>query len=217
MTDGHEITAIRTRRGVKRREIEVDGVSWRFVPGPVVNALGLSVGARIDIDELAAQIAEVEPQAARERALRLLAYRERTEAEMRGRLADDGYSAPTIDTTLERLLDTGLLDDRRYAEQTARVLVEGRGYGRSRALRSLRRSGLDEELVTEFVDTYAPAEAERDRALVAARRAARPGDTVDRLGARLVRRGFAVADALSAARVVIAPNVTSEDHRDDVP
>ncbi len=217
MTGEHEITAIHTRRGVKRREIEIDGVSWRAVPGPVASALGLNVGARVDLDELSAQIAEVEPQAARERALRLLAYRERTETEMRGRLADDGYSAATIDTTVERLLDTGLLDDRRYAEQAARILVDGRGYGRGRAVRSLRRSGLGEDLVTELVDTYAPAEGERDRALVAARRAVRPGDTVDRLGARLVRRGFAIADALSAARVVISSEATPDDHHDDVP
>lgn len=214
MTGQHEITAIRTRRGMKRREIEIDGVSWRFVPGPVVSALGLSAGAHVDIEGLAAQIAEAEPQAARERALRLLAYRERTEAELRSRLMDDGYSAATVESTVTRLLDTGLLDDRRFAEQTARVLVEGRGYGRGRALRSLRRSGLDEELATESLDAYAPVDAEPDRALRAARRAVRPGDTVDRLGARLVRRGFAVSDALSAARTVVSSQ-PADDDRDD--
>lgn len=214
MTGEHEITAIRARRGMKRREIEIDGVSWRFVPGPVVCALGLSTGAHVDLEDLATQIAEAEPQAARERALRLLAYRERTEAEMRSRLTEDGYSAATVASTVMRLLDTGLLDDRRYAEQTARVLVEGRGYGRGRALRSLRRSGLDDDLATESLDAYAPADAEPERALQAARRAIRPGDTVDRLGARLVRRGFAVTDALSAARTVLSSQLAHNDHDD---
>jgi len=199
----NEITAIRSRRGSKRREIELDGSPWCAVPLPVLNALAIASGDVVDPDDITARIAELEPTAARERAIRLLAYRDRSQSEMRARLSEDGYTQQTVDATLDWLLDTGLLDDERFAEQLARTLVIGRHYGRTRSLQKLRRAGLSDDDALQALDEIAPPESERERAVTLARSLYRGGDSVDRLAARLVRRGFAPADALSSARIIL--------------
>lgn len=206
----NEVTAIRSRRGSKRREVELDGSMWRAMPRAVLAELGISSGDLVDPDDITARMITLEPPAARERALRLLAYRDRSESEMRTRLSDDGYSPSIVDQIVGWLLDTGLLDDGRFAEQLARTLVIGRRYGRSRALQYMRRAGVSDELAMSTLGALAPSEDERDRALVLARSLFRSGDSVDRLASRLVRRGFTPADSLACARLVIGESEPPE-------
>ncbi|MHB1135199.1 MAG: regulatory protein RecX [Coriobacteriia bacterium] len=181
------------------------------MPRSVLAELGISSGDLVDPDEITAQMITLEPPAARERALRLLAYRDRSESEMRSRLSDDGYSPSVVEQIVGWLLDTGLLDDDRFAEQLARTLVVGRRYGRSRALQYMRRAGVSDELAQSALGALAPPEEERDRALVLARSLFRSGDSVDRLASRLVRRGFAPADSLACARLVVGESETPDD------
>lgn len=203
MDTPNEITAVHSRRGSKRREVDLDGSPWRAMPLAVLNAVGIASGDVIDPDDIAARILALEPAAARERAMRLLAYRDRSESEMRARLTDDGYTGDCVEETIKWLLDTGLLNDDRFAEQFARTLVVGRHYGRTRSLQRLRRSGLPDDVALRALDEIAPAEDERERAALLARTLYRTGDSLERLASRLVRRGYAPGDALSAARHVL--------------
>lgn len=199
-----EVTAITWRRGSHCREVQVDGDHWATMPSGIVKALGLQAGDPIDLDDVHARRLELEPQYARERAFALLAYRERSSAEMTERLTGDGYLQEVVTATVSWLTETGLLDDVRFAEQTARSLISVRGFGRQRALRELRRFGIDHDSATRAIDTVAPSDEEGERACETARRLSRPSDTVDRLAARLVRRGFSASDALRAARSYVS-------------
>jgi regulatory protein len=193
-------------RGSKRRTIWLDGEPWRPMAADVVRELGVRVGDEIDPALLEAQASEVEPRLARERSLRLLAYRERSEADLAGRLLDDGYPTDVVEQTVAALVGSGLVDDRRFAQVLARSLVEIRGFGRQRAMRELAAQGIEESLAVEALESLAPESGESARALQAAARLARAGDTSDRLAARLVRRGFAVGHALRAARETVVSN-----------
>jgi len=205
-----EVTAITSRRGTKRREVHVNGDQWAIMPAAIVKALGLQVGDTIALDEVLVRRLEIEPQHARERAFRLLAYRERSTTEMADRLTDDGYLQSIVADTVSWLTDTGLLDDERFAEQMARTMIILRGFGRQRALRELRRFGIVDDGAARALDAVAPAEGEDERAFEMARRLSRPSHSVDRLAARLVRRGFSTSDALKAARSCVSPSGTAE-------
>lgn len=198
------VTQIRQHgRGSKRRTIFLDGWEWRSVSADVLRELKVRESSQYESGELEARVADTEPRAARERVLRLLAARERTSAEIRTRLLDDGYPDDVARDTVRHFESNGLLDDARLAESAARSLIVGRRLGRARALRELTRRGLDAELAECALDQWAPREEERERALESARRLVRAADTVDRLAARLVRRGFAPGNALQAARSVV--------------
>lgn len=194
------LTAIRTHaRGSRRRTLVVDGDPWGTVPVEVLRDLDLREGDPVDVDHLRDRILTAAIPRARERALRLLMYRERSAHELLGRLTDDGYPAEVARELLASLSASGLVDDERYAENFARVLVLSRGYGRPRALRELIAKGIPEERAHLALEGVAPQDDEPARAQQRARALARAGDTPARLAARLARRGFAPGVALRAA------------------
>jgi regulatory protein len=132
-------------------------------------------------------------EAARNAALRLLDVRERSTAELRLRLRRKGFSAEVIEGTLERLHESGLQDDARFAE----LFAEGaaaRGLATRRIQNELRARGIEKELAA--VASTEDPDSERARALEAARRRVTrmgtlPADVrLRRVSAFLARRGY---------------------------
>jgi regulatory protein len=89
---------------------------------------------------------------ARAQALRLLSVRSRSRNDLRQRLLKAGHAAEVVDPLLQRLQETGLLDDRRYASERARTLGERRGYGPRKIRAELGRQGLDREVLQEALE-----------------------------------------------------------------
>jgi regulatory protein len=108
-------------------------------------------------------------QDALDQALRALRHRERSAAEVDRHLEARGVAEGERQAALERLVCTGLVDDRRYAELRASSLAE-RGAGNALIRHELRRAGVGAELVEHAVSLLA---GERDRVeAVVARRGA---------------------------------------------
>jgi len=200
MNEPGRVTDIRSRRGSKRREIFVDGDLLCVTSSAVVAVLGIACGDVVDPDDMTARIRSLESRFCRERAVFLLTYRDRSSKELSERLVSDGYDPSVAEDVVGSLVACGLADDLRFASGTARALVQSRGLGRARAHRELVRHGVDEGLAEEVLDEFAPREDERARARAAAHTAVRSGDTVERLAARLCRRGFSTSEAIDAAR-----------------
>lgn len=199
------VTDVKTPlRGSKRRMLEVDHSDWRETSSEVLAALGIRAGTIMPLEELEAAIAGAEPARARERALRLLSYRERGAQEVRARLAEDGYPAAVVGETVAALVETGLVDDERFAAMTARALTRVRGMGRSRATRDLIARGVDPDVANAAVDEALPPDEEaRAAAGLAHAMAHRPDATVEKVAARLVRKGYATGLSLRCAREAI--------------
>jgi regulatory protein len=203
--DLRTVTGIRGTRGSARRILYLDDEAWRAVPAPVLRELGIAVGDVIDIGDIETSLAAAEPVAARERAYRMLAYRDRTASEMTGRLLGDGYTESIVNALVDDLTSSGIIDDVRLAGPLAASLVTYRGYGRQRALHELERRGVPADMARRALDEAAPEDEESDRALERASRLMRPGDTPARLAGRLVRRGFRSRDAIRAAERALGP------------
>jgi regulatory protein len=82
---------------------------------------------------------------ARERALRLLALRARSRAELQKKLAEREFSKSAIDRVLENLGELGYLDDEAFAVNRARHLAVNRLYGDRKIEEQLREKGIDRE------------------------------------------------------------------------
>jgi regulatory protein len=206
------VTAIVTPRvGQKQRTILLDDEAWRTTSAAVVRALGIREGDVVDPAELARAIDAAEPEAARERALRLLGYRERSAHELGLKLADDGYRDEVVAAVVVRFQEVLLVDDRRFAESLVRGAVGGRHLGRERILRNLADAGIDSTIIADVVDGHAPAEAELARATELAQRMAVRVSDRRKLARWLIRKGFGPDVAFSAARVVR----TADDETDE--
>jgi regulatory protein len=193
------------RRGSRRRVLHADDQEWRSTSADVVKAIGLREGHVEPLDDLSDRLDAVEPRLARERAYRLLAYRDRTARELRERLEEDGYPSPVGAALVADLVRVGLVDDDRFARTTARTLATIRGFGRVRIVRELEARGVDPSLAVAATTDALPLEDEEASALRLARAlASRPSADVARVATRLARKGFAPAIALRAARQALA-------------
>ncbi|HNQ75871.1 MAG TPA: recombination regulator RecX [Pseudothauera hydrothermalis] len=96
----------------------------------------------------------------RARALRYLAQREHSRAELARKLADHG-SAPEIDALLDRLSELELLSDARFA--TAWVRGKAARFGTARLRHDLARRGVSDTLIEAALQSEA-VESELERA-----------------------------------------------------
>ena len=95
--------------------------------------------------------AHLQYRRARERALRLLALRGRSRAELRKKLAERDFTKPVIDRVLENLGELGYLDDGAFAVNRARHLAVNRLYGNRKIEEQLREKGISREAAKEAV------------------------------------------------------------------
>jgi regulatory protein len=102
-----------------------------------------------------------EPGDATELALRALRHRDRSRAELEQRLRRAGVEPDEREAALDRLTETGLLSDERFADDRARALAR-RGAGDALIRRDLRRQGVDHTVVEHAI---AQLEVEDERAV----------------------------------------------------
>lgn len=196
-----KVTAIESqKRNPQRVNIYLDG-EFAFGLTRLV-AAWLKVG-----DELSAEkIASLQEADAREQALqyalRLLTYRPRSQAEVRQRLEQRGWSEKIIEETLERLHQDGLLNDAAFAHSWVENRHTFRPRGRRLLIQELRQKGLDEQTIQDALSGMNEEEA----AYTAARERAQhlkglePRLFYRRLTAYLVRRGFSYETVGSIVR-----------------
>ena len=83
-------------------------------------------------------IPRLDPDALFEYAVRALASRAHTTAELKRKLRAKALLAADVDKTVARLKDYGYLDDRKLAESYAGARLEREGFGKARVLRDLK-------------------------------------------------------------------------------
>lgn len=181
-----------------RRLVFAGHVESILTSAAVVRSLGLTEGEDVDYEDLRARIASAAPEFARERALRVLGYRDRSQAELTRKLTDHGYDQDLVASLVERFVELGLVDDARFASLWARTRKSS-GMGPQRIRRELAERGVSKELAESAVsDIFGDTDCvEQARASLRGRRAE---DTRarDRLVRTLVRRGFTIGTALKA-------------------
>jgi regulatory protein len=144
-----------------------------------------------------------------DRAIKLIAAKSRSVAELRERLLESGRASKTdVDAVIERLKEYGYLDDERFAFSYASLKVRQRPIGRRRLERDLKFKKVESTVANEALElVYAEtSEAELiDRAIE--KRIRLKGKPKNRLEAKslfdhLLRQGFPyelVSDKVRAA------------------
>ena len=131
-------------------------------------------------------------------ALNLLAARPYSTQTLRRKLTQKEYSAADADEAIRRLVDNGLLNDARYAEQYARSKILTTGASKRRLQQELYRKGIKGELATTAIANVIEQEDIDPAAVVervARKKLAQLGDLEPlvlkrRLFAFLARRGY---------------------------
>ncbi len=114
----------------------------------VADEAGLRVGAKLGADEQRRLIELDAPYRARDRALRLLALRDRSCREVSDRLRSAGYDATVVSDTITWLRGLDYLDDARFAAAYVSAKLKS-GWGRRRIAAELALKGIERRLIDE--------------------------------------------------------------------
>ena len=114
-------------------------------------------------NELVYALKRLQEAKARDRIAGLVNRRDYSSHELREKLASDGYLKGTVDACVGHAIETGIVNDARYAD----VLIRSKayaGWGRSHIECSLAQKGIDPADVPGWPDAYLPEEGEDERA-----------------------------------------------------
>jgi regulatory protein len=145
---------------------------------------------------------------AHERALGLLAVRQRSRRELERRLEGAGFDPEEVRAELDRLEQVGLIDDEAFARAVVEHSFATKKEGRRVVAGRLMSAGIAPETAAVVLDEAVGGEEERADALAAAKAARLSGLQPDaayrRLYGMLARRGYAPDLAGRAARRALA-------------
>jgi len=186
-----------------RRVCFADGSPDRTTSAAAIKLLRVEAGSVVDRDDLLRQLEDAEPQLARDRALQLIGYRERSRHELRDRLVRDGYPHVVANAVVARFCEVELVDDERFAGAWIRSRLAS-GHGLRRIRRELAEKGVADHVIEEALLENA-GDDELARASASLRgRVPRDAKERQRLVRRLVARGFDLRVAVDAVGRVAA-------------
>lgn len=193
---GGTVTALASKRGASDRVVVyLDGVRAFDVAALVADACRLRTGDRLTAQDVEQLLEKDAPYRAREAALRLVSFRDRSRHELESRLADAGYSPEAVTAAVTWMQDLGYLDDLKFASHYAAERLRG-GWGERWIAAELTRLGVDREVVKQVL-------AEAASEALAAGGEALGADRVVELARRRFGRAF-VEDPQAAARRLAA-------------
>ncbi|GMR04305.1 MAG: hypothetical protein BMS9Abin23_0200 [Thermodesulfobacteriota bacterium] len=95
-----------------------------------------------------------EPGNAYATALRFLSYRERSVKEVRDRLIDKGFGDEETDRVVAGLIETGLVNDERFASMLASTRLRNKNWGPAKIAAELRVKGVSREIAGKVLSQF---------------------------------------------------------------
>ena len=149
-----------------------------------------------------------------ERALGLLAVRQRSRRELERRLVQAGFESDEVAGELERLEGVGLLDDEAFARAVVESRMGYRGESRRAVAGKLAQAGVASDVAILALDQAPEAEEERAQRLADAKAprfsGLEPQVAFQRLYGFLARRGYGPEIARRVAGRALAADTIDE-------
>jgi regulatory protein len=196
------ITDIAPYKGSTVR-IDLDEGESLFINSEIVYSYNLQKGMEIPKQGIEQLLHDNELRKAKERGLYLMDYGDNTYAQLFGKLRRN-YSEDICYEVCDKLAEIGVINDRRYAENLARRLVEVKLMGHYRAVNDMKQKGLPKSIIDEALAPYAEGERERLRELIE-KKYMNKLDYEDRnckVTASLVRYGYSFDDIRAVLRKI---------------
>jgi len=209
---GRKISALKVqKRNPRRVNVYLDD---EFAFGLERTAAAwLKIGQDLSDEKIAQLQREDEGEKAYLRALKLLSYRPRSEAEVRKKLEQHSVPESMIVEVLERLRRSGLIDDARFARDWTENRSEFRPRSRRALTIEMRQRGVDNDAITQAVTGLDDESLAYQAAMKYCRRlnGLEWQDFRQKLIGFLARRGFSYGIAAPVVR-----RVWEENHTDNM-
>ncbi len=133
--------------------IHIDGEYLLTVDEDFWFSSGYISGDEIDDGDLAAFKEAAGSRLAFNSAMFSLDMRDHSEKELRQKLSRK-FDDNAVNSAMDKLLDLGLVNDRRYAELLVRELYERKKYGKNRIKNELYKRGIASDTINDVIEEY---------------------------------------------------------------
>lgn len=148
----NQITKIEVQKKRKNRcSIYLDDEFAFGINIDVLYKFGLKKGDQLSEEDIEKILAVEEKQTAKERALKFLSYRDRSEKEVIDKLKAIGYKETVINWVLAELKRLKLIDDTQFAVSFAKTKMINKPMGEYMLRRELFSKGIDEKDIDEAI------------------------------------------------------------------
>ena len=214
-----KITDIEAQKKRKNRyNIYIDDEFAFGLDEEVVMTCSLSIGMELTDSFIEEIIKKEEYKKAYNYAIRLLAFRSRSEKEIRDKMKLKGYEEQIINKTIDLLYDDKYLNDLEFGRSLIRDKQNFNGAGKNLLKNELYKKGLNKELINELIEENVSYEDEYKRALELAEKKNSKFSIKDdknkkyrQLSGLLSRKGYSF-DIISK---VVKKVINNEDEFDD--
>lgn len=158
------ITAIEPRRKAMSA-LYIDGEYVMNLDTQTLIENRFDVGREIDDEDLHEIIALSNERRAKEKALRLISYRDHSKKELTDKIKRT-CDSESAQKAVERMEELGLVDDENYARRYAYQLLFSKHMSPEGAARMLVQKGIDRELAYEIVEEYPVDTVESIKAVI---------------------------------------------------
>lgn len=180
-------------------QVNFDEGEPAFINSEIIDQYNIKGGVSIPESAWNQVVYANEFRRARERALYLMDYRDHSYIELFKKL-EKNYDEDICYDVIDSLVEVGIVDDRRYAENLAQRLMEVKRCGYYKAVQEMRQKGISKELANEILSEYEDTTQERLKDLIESKYARRleDEDGIKKVKNALVRNGYSYKDVNAA-------------------
>ena len=197
-----KITAVEKYKGSTYR-VDFDEGESAYLNLEIISKFNIRAGLDLPLSAWKQIKQESDFRRARERALYLLDRRDYSFVEMFKKLRQN-YDEELCYRVMQRLVELGAINDRRYAQGLARHYIEVKLFGRRRAFQEMRLKGLTKEVIDIALSEYDEGVEERLHTLIEKKylRIMTDEKGINRAKNSLVRYGYDYSDINKAFKQI---------------
>ena len=197
-----KITGIEKYKG-STYKVEFEQQEPCYLNIEIINKFNLKAGIDLPLSAWEQVKEESDFRRARERALYLLDYKDYSYVDMFKKLRQN-YDEDLCYRVMQRLVELGAINDRRYAQGLARHYIEVKLFGRRRAFQEMRLKGLTKEVIDIALSEYDEGVEERLHTLIEKKylRIMTDEKGINRAKNSLVRYGYDYSDINKAFKQI---------------
>lgn len=139
------------KKNKKRSSIYIDG-EFRFgLDNEIILKYDIKEGDELNEEQIKNFLLAEEKQKIKQRAYRLLRFRNRSIAEMKGRLEKLGYESEIVEEVVKELIEEGILNDHKFAREFINDYTNLKPKGNIFIMNELKKKKVDDRHIQEVL------------------------------------------------------------------
>ena len=155
MEEKSVVSAVEPQKKNKDRyNVYLDGEYAASLGAEALVTFGIREGTAVDMETLKEAVSRDNAQYAFDSAVKLIAHKMRTRAELTDRLIERGIDESAVEEAMDKLASYGYVDDKAFAGEYVRSAVQTGRWGRKAVEYRLKEKGIEQSVIDEALLEY---------------------------------------------------------------